>query len=328
MNSVAFACLAPFAIAAALCASCRSEPGAQQAPAVAPATRPAAATTKTTTKPFAAVPDQHALHNGYIVTEKVISGAQPEGEESFRALRELGVKTIISVDGAKPDIETARRYGIAYIHLPIGYNDVAPETGRAIAKAINEKPGPIYIHCHHGRHRSAAAVAVACVYNGQLRPEQAEDVLRTFGAGANYKGLWKAAREARPVDPQELKEMNVTFVEQAKISATADAMVHVDHRWDHLKQIQTAGWKAPPEHPDLEPPHEALLLAELMHELQRVESKHSKVPEFQKMLAESEAGAKAIRDALLFSPPNIPAAEVAFKAVGNACAACHKAYRD
>jgi hypothetical protein len=32
------------------------------------------------------------------------------------------VKTIVSVDGGKPDVETARKHGIRYVHLPIGYD--------------------------------------------------------------------------------------------------------------------------------------------------------------------------------------------------------------
>src|SRR5262245_23858504 len=167
-----------------------------------------------TASPCTPVSDTH-LHNAFIVTPKVISGAQPDDEAAFAALRQLGVKTIISVDGAKPDVELAHKYGMRYVHIPIGYDGVREDQGKAIAKAIDEMPGPIYVHCHHGKHRSAAAVAVACVINGQLSPDQAESVLKTFGTGANYLGLWKAAREARPVDPQELKDLKVDYVEAA-----------------------------------------------------------------------------------------------------------------
>src|SRR5947209_3062877 len=52
-------------------------------PATSPATMPA----------FAAVPDQAHLPNAHFVTAKVISGAQPEGDEAFRLLQRMGVKT-------------------------------------------------------------------------------------------------------------------------------------------------------------------------------------------------------------------------------------------
>src|SRR5262245_34443885 len=37
-----------------------------------------------------------ALPNAYQLTDKVISGGQPNGEAAFKELRDLGVKTVIS----------------------------------------------------------------------------------------------------------------------------------------------------------------------------------------------------------------------------------------
>jgi protein tyrosine phosphatase (PTP) superfamily phosphohydrolase (DUF442 family) len=276
---------------------------------------------------FAKVDDER-LHNVNVVTEKVISGAQPEGREGFEALRDLGVKTIISVDGAKPDVETARKYGIRYVHLPITYSTVTPEQGKAIAKAIEELPGPVYVHCHHGKHRSAAAVAVACVYNGSLAPERAESVLKTFGTGENYKGLWKAAREARPVGSTELRALDVKFVEATPVPPLAQAMTLADRHADHLKEIQKAGWKAPADHPDLDPAHEALQLEEHLHEIGRGEQVKGRPEEFRRLLVEGEEGARALRAALGEKPVDGAGADRAFKRVTASCTDCHKAFRD
>jgi protein tyrosine phosphatase (PTP) superfamily phosphohydrolase (DUF442 family) len=275
-----------------------------------------------------------ALHNAYKVTDKVLSGAAPEGEASFKALRDLGVKTVISVDGAKPDVETARRYGLRYVHLPIGYDDVTPEEGRAIARAIDEVEGPIYVHCHHGRHRSAAALATACVMNGRLRPEQAESVLRTFGTGANYKGLWASALGARPLDAAELAGIKVDYREVAPIPPLAEAMVEIDQTLDRLKLAEKAGWKSPPTHPDVDPPHEALQLMEKLHELGRTKEEQAKPEAYRKLLAGSEAGARALHESLLEwtagGRAGAPPAQVAtsMKAINMSCTGCHKAFRD
>src|SRR5262245_49209462 len=104
-----------------------------------------------TTNPFVPVSDTH-LYNAHIVTRKVNSRAEPHDEAPFAALQQLVGKTIISVDGAKPDIELAHKYGMRYVHIPIGYDGVPDDKSRAIAKAIDELPGPIYVHCHHGKH--------------------------------------------------------------------------------------------------------------------------------------------------------------------------------
>ncbi|MDQ3441311.1 MAG: hypothetical protein M3478_13280, partial [Planctomycetota bacterium] len=284
--------------------------------------------TSPSTKPFAPLTDQEGLHNSHIVTDKIISGAQPEHDKSFALLRELGVKTIVSVDGSQPDVESAKRYGMRYVHLPIGYDGVDEAEGKAIAKALTELPGPIYVHCHHGRHRSAAAVAVACVNNGMLQPEQAEDVLKTFGTGANYTGLWKAARDAERIDDKELAQLQIKWVEQAKIPELADAMIKVDHHHDHLKLIQKAGWKAPSDHPDLAPAHEALQLQEHFTEMARTDDTKARPADYRKSLTESEQNASKLREALAANPVDTMSADTALKAVSTSCTTCHKSYRD
>lgn len=264
------------------------------------------------------------LPNAHVVTPKIISGAQPEGEAGFKDLVALGVKTIVSVDGQKPDVETAKKFGLHYVHLPISYSGVTAEEGQRIAKALTELQGPIYLHCHHGQHRSAAAVAVACVLNGSLKPEQAESVLKTFGTGENYKGLWHAARDARPMEPSALAKVKVDYVEQAKIPALAERMIEIDHRWDTMKSLQKNGWSLP----NVDGAHEALQLEEHFRETGRGDDISQRPAAFHDMLADGEAGADSLQHALAANPIETTKATAAFKQVASACAACHKAYRD
>lgn len=268
------------------------------------------------------------LHNAHRINDKVISGAQPEGEESFKELAGLGVRTIVSVDGAQPDVELARKYGMKYVHVPTRYNGVTTEQGQAVAKALMDMPGSVYVHCHHGKHRSAAAAAVACVVNGMLPPEKAESVLQTFGTGANYTGLWKAAREARPMDAQALKDLKVDLVEARKLPAIARAMVTIDEHWDALKLIQKAGWKTPTDHPDLDPAHEALQVHELLRDLRRTEETRTQPEKFQQMLAANEEQVGALHKLLKAGGAEKGALDAAMKTASGSCTACHQAYRD
>ena len=277
--------------------------------------------------PFTPLATPH-IHNAYRVTDKVLSGAQPEGEASFEALAALGVRTIISVDGAKPDVAAAKRHGLRYVHLPIGYDRVEPDEGKAIAKAIAELPGPIYVHCHHGKHRSAAAVAVACVQNGSLKPELAESVLRTFGTGENYVGLWQSAREAKPLGPATLRQLRVEFPETAKVPPLADAMVKVDGHFEHLKQLRKASWQPPQDHPDLSAAHEALQLHEHLIELGRGQSAEGKPPEYLELLTEGQKATGSLREALAAIPVRAADAREAMTRVGRSCTACHSDFRD
>jgi hypothetical protein len=84
------------------------------------------------------------LSNPVRVHEKVISGGLPEGDEAFAELKDLGIKTVISVDGAKPDVATSKKYGMRYVHLPHGYDGVPEQRGKELAKPVRDLPGPIY----------------------------------------------------------------------------------------------------------------------------------------------------------------------------------------
>ena len=274
------------------------------------------------------------LPNAYRLHERVISGGQPQGEDGFRELAELGVKTVISVDGATPDVAAARKHGLRYVHLPHGYDGIPEERVRELAKAVRDLPGPVYIHCHHGKHRSPSAAAVACVAAGLIDPAGAENVLCTAGTSAAYRGLYASAREAKRLDARLLDSLAADFPEKAKIPPLAEAMVAVEQTHDRLKAIASAGWRTPANHPDLEPAHEALLLREHFTELIRSESIQQQSAGFQKLLQEGEAAALALERALSArkadgydgeAAAEIPSALVKIEAN---CAACHKTYRD
>ncbi|MBU6208995.1 MAG: hypothetical protein KGR22_03710, partial [Planctomycetes bacterium] len=61
--------------------------------------------------------DLPGLHNLVAFHDDVWSGSVPEGDAGFDSLTSLGVRTIISVDGALPDLERARARGMRYVHL-------------------------------------------------------------------------------------------------------------------------------------------------------------------------------------------------------------------
>src|SRR5690349_19529458 len=81
------------------------------------------------------------LHNVLRVSDRLYSGSSPEGEEGFRSLEELGVRTVVSVDGARPDVEGARRHALRYVHLPIGYDGVPRDQALRLARAVRDLPG-------------------------------------------------------------------------------------------------------------------------------------------------------------------------------------------
>ena len=268
------------------------------------------------------------ITNFYQLTDHIYSGSAPEGEAGFAALKELGIQTIISVDGAKPDVELAKRYGLRYVHLPIGYDGVPTEQGNRLAKAAVTLPGPIYIHCHHGLHRGPSAAAVACMATAGWTPQQALAWLDLAGTSTNYPGLFKTVAAFQPPSPKVLKKTSGKFPEISPISPLADVMVDIDGRVDNLKLIQKSGYHTPTTHPDLDPANEAMLLNEQFKELLRSPLMEQRNDDFRTRLTNAEEAANTFHLSLLITPFDATRADAAFQRVNDSCAACHVKYRN
>jgi protein tyrosine phosphatase (PTP) superfamily phosphohydrolase (DUF442 family) len=272
--------------------------------------------------------DSKALPNAYHLTDKVISGGQPQGEPAFKELKDLGVKTVISVDGAKPNVPLAKKYGLRYVHLPHGYDGIPDERLLELTKAVHDLPGPIYIHCHHGKHRSPAAAAAVCVAAGYLSTDEGMAVLEAAGTSKGYRGLYQTVQETQPIDEKALEAVKVEFRETVDVPPLADVMIGIEHTHDHLKTVATAGWRPTEEHADIDPPHEALLLREHYTELLRTDDVKGRPAEFQKLLRESEVNAQRLEEALRADKQDLKHINRIFERVTADCTACHQTFRD
>jgi protein tyrosine phosphatase (PTP) superfamily phosphohydrolase (DUF442 family)/cytochrome c556 len=263
-----------------------------------------------------------ALHNLIAVTKRIYSGSEPDDDAAFESLQKLGVKTIVSVDGATPDVASARGRGMRYIHIPIGYDGVPAEAGAALARVVREIDGPIYVHCHHGRHRGPAAAAIACIAAGAADGRQALNVLTKAGTGKEYPGLWRdVAAYKPPAADAKLPELH----EVARVGSLAAAMAKIDRTFDELKLCQQADWMAPVEHPDLAPRAEVALVREQFREAARLLTKDHDA-RFKTWLAEAEATAGAIESALQSDEPD--KATRSLQQLETSCKRCHAAYRN
>lgn len=286
----------------------------------------AAEATTTATSRVAQALEIPGVHNAFRATEKIYSGSQPEGDAAFAALAKLGIKTIISVDGSKPDIEAARKHGLRYIHLPYGYDGVPTNRIVELTKAATSEGGPFFVHCHHGKHRGPAAVAVMCEATAGWTTNRAEAWLREAGTASDYPGLYRAAREFRMPTAAALAAVK-ELPEVAQSSSLVDSMVAFDAHFEHLKLAQKAGWKQPPGHADISPAHEATLLWEQFRELARLNDTMKRPEDYRSKLTEAEQLSETLRQQLRTSA-DASLINATFKKIGQNCVSCHKAYRN
>jgi len=124
------------------------------------------------------------IENLFRLSPRLFSGGQPEGEKGFETLKRLSIRTVISVDGSQPDVETARRLGLRYVHLPVGYDGIPRDQTIKMVEAIRELPGPVFVHCHHGMQRLAENNLSVCGYFSAVFSSQHLSLSsQYFGAG-------------------------------------------------------------------------------------------------------------------------------------------------
>lgn len=273
------------------------------------------------------------IQNFFQLSDRIYSGSAPEGDAGFASLQRLGVKTVITVDGTKPDVELAHKHGMHYVHLPHGYNGINTMTQAELIKAAETVPGPIFVHCHHGQHRGPTAAAVICMATAGWSNAKAEAWLKTAGTATNYTGLFKTVRDFHQPSPALLKNLPTHFPEVANLPGLVDTMVAIDGQWDHLKAIRKAGYRAPLDQPDLDPPNEAIILSEHFREAQRLKVATDRGDAFLEKLKSAESRAKSLERLLRRAQTDNSTAiraqlDKSTDAVGQSCAACHKVYRD
>jgi hypothetical protein len=266
------------------------------------------------------------LHNVFRVSEKLYNGSAPEGEAGFHTLQALGIRTIISVDGARPDVATARRLGLRYVHLPFGYDGCPTPRALEIIRAARDLPGPIYLHCHHGKHRSPAAAALVHIALDGASNAEATTLMRHAGTDPAYAGLYRDAATFHAPTPAEIDRVSNQFLEVAPVPPLAETMVQIDERLAALQQAQQAGWRAFGSHPGRVPVNEALQLKELFRELQRTGSCASRPVEFRNRMSTAERGAALMETSLRAGDRR--RTDTAFAGLKAACDSCHACYRN
>lgn len=274
--------------------------------------------------------DYPGLHNVVAFHEGYLSGSVPEGDAGFDALSGMKIKTIISVDGAVPDLARARERGIRYIHLPIGYNGFDEKRKLELVRAARDamQDGPVYIHCHHGKHRSAGAAATVAASLGWTTPEVAVSRMKVSGTAPSYKGLYTCAASAVVLGAPAIDAVPADFPEVSPPAGFVKSMIEIDEITEHLKEIEKAGWKPPKDHPDLVPAAEAGRLADLLRLVAQGDRAASKPAEFASMLVTNGAQAQRLEDMLAAGSTDTKAMSAQFAIVAATCKDCHVKYRD
>ena len=274
------------------------------------------------------------LHNVFELSENIISGSEPHGEDALKRISEMGVKVVLSVDGKVPDKATAEKYGMRYVHVPIQYSGISPDERLRIAKVFRELEGPFFVHCFHGKHRGPAAAALGrVVKDGVPRERAVAEMQQWCGTSGKYEGLYETiARGAVPSDA-ETRALDWSFPAAHEFEGFRAVMIDASRAWDHLKMTKGQAFKANPHHPDLHAQNEARILGSLFERSLELADVKDKPEDFRAWLVESKAEAYRLQELVqqlktAEDEATLQEANAAMGEIKNRCDACHKVYRN
>jgi protein tyrosine phosphatase (PTP) superfamily phosphohydrolase (DUF442 family) len=279
--------------------------------------------------PPASPPGDEALPENFErVSDQLYRSAQPVGVETFKALAAKGIKVVVSVDGARPDVEAARAAGLRYIHIPFGYDGVPRDKELLIAKVVRTLDGPFLFHCHHGKHRGPAGCAIAWRTLDAVESDALMEFLKVAGTSPKYAGLYRDVAGYRPPTDEELAQVPAEFPEYVPPQGLTAGMVAADHGFERMTDVRKAGWRTSAAHPDVNPPHEATILAEAFREMARLDESKQKPEDFQKWMQAAEDACWKLSDLLGQEQVDGEKALAAYTALQTSCNDCHAVYRN
>jgi len=153
-----------------------------------PVTPPAPpATPRPTLQPRSDLP---GLPNFAKVSDVLYRGAQPTAE-GFRALKSMGVKTVVSLRILHSDRELLAGTGLHYLRISAKAWHPEDEDVARVLKIIDQPENqPVFVHCHHGADRTGAMVAAYRIVKQGWTREDAAAELPNFG----YHPVWTQIR--------------------------------------------------------------------------------------------------------------------------------------
>ncbi len=239
----------------------------------------------------------------------------------------MNVDTIICVDGVVPDVKTAREFGIKTVHIPLKYDSPSTSQIFDLATIASRKMrGNIYIHCHQGKHRSAAAAAIVSIALGSLTLDEAKERMHVSQTSEAYKGLWIAVEQTKVIDVFDLLRNEKLYPSRVEPEGMTSQMIAIDEAMDNLIRVQNEHWNAPKEHPDLVGVAEAGIIADTFRNIQLSKEANSLPADFETQLINALHQASGLEEALL---QNLPETELDMymQRVEQTCINCHSAFR-
>ena len=149
--------------------------------------------------------EKPGLPNFYKVSDDLYRGAQPAAE-GFKALKDMGVKTVLNLRSFHSDKDLLAGTGLAYENIDVKAWRAEDEDLAAFLKVVTDKTRtPVFVHCQHGADRTGMMVAV---YRIAVQGWSKDDAIKEMTEGGfGWHPVWQnLADHIRELDVDALKK--------------------------------------------------------------------------------------------------------------------------
>lgn len=265
------------------------------------------------------------IENAWRLTEQIYAGSAPPSPPAMRALHDLGVRTLISIDLQPPAHWTAVEHSLTYAHVPMRHGRLTPGDYLRLLRVVSYMEGAYYIHGAPGEQRVFAPAAMS-THVAELRTAaRMLYFLDTVGLPLEETGLWYAA--ASPLAYTKLDQARL-LPAHFPAAIAPPPMIWWMRRFDEsfavLRESHRRAWNTPPEEVGTSSVFEAGAIEGMASRW--IDAHPAADASLREEMQRLRDAAHALRTAL--QSGNNSTATTAWHNLSTACQQCHTTHRD
>jgi tyrosine-protein phosphatase SIW14 len=163
------------------------------------------------------------LRNVYKIDEGIYRSEQPD-QNDFIALEKIGLCEVLNVRRLWTDKKKTRKTELKLHHISMKAGDIKEREVVRALKIIDDRKGPILIHCWHGSDRTGMLVAMyRLVFQNWTKDDAIHEMTKgNFGFHTAYSNIIDFVRDADidKIRQKVLGKKDAEKMEQAVVSAS------------------------------------------------------------------------------------------------------------
>lgn len=169
------------------------------------------------------------LKNIYKIDEGIFRSEQPD-QNDFIALEKMGLTEVLNVRRLVKDDKKARKTELKLHHISMKAGDIKERDVIKALKIIDDRKGPLLIHCWHGSDRTGMLVAMyRLVFQNWTKEDAIHEMTKgNFGFHTAYSNIIDFVRDAdidkirdKVVGKKEAEKMDAKVVSASQPAAVS-----------------------------------------------------------------------------------------------------------